>query len=149
MASSHGHFTSQSHTSPSLKGRAGVPFIAQQLRNLTRIDEDAGLIPASLGRLRIQRYHELWCRSQTQLRSRVAAAVVRLTAVAPVQPLAWELPYATYRCSPKNQKKKKKKERKKERKQKERIVKKKKKKKKKAKKAGGLIGEPARGYHKD
>ena len=38
--------------------------------------------------LRIQICCELWCSSQTQLRSCVAVAV------APIQPLAWELPYA-------------------------------------------------------
>ena len=39
--------------------------------------------------------HELWCRLQTWLGSPVAVAVVyRLAAVAPIQPLTWELPYA-------------------------------------------------------
>ena len=37
---------------------------------------------ASLSELRIQRCHELWCRSQMRLGSRVSMAV------------AWELPYA-------------------------------------------------------
>ena len=41
---------------------------------------------ASLSGLRIQRCHELWCRSQTQLGSRTAVAVAR------IRPLAWELP---------------------------------------------------------
>ena len=35
---------------------------------------------------------ELGCRSQTQLRSPIA--VVRLAAIAPIRPLAWEFPYA-------------------------------------------------------
>ena len=47
---------------------------------------------ASLSGLGIQRCHELWCRSQMWwLGSRVAVAVA---AVASIQPLAWELPYA-------------------------------------------------------
>ena len=49
---------------------------------------------ASLSGLRIQRCHELWCRSQTRLGSHVAVAVARLVATAPIQPLAWEPPYA-------------------------------------------------------
>ena len=31
--------------SPSIKMGLGVPFVAQKLRNLTRIHEDVGLIP--------------------------------------------------------------------------------------------------------
>ena len=45
--------------------------------------------------LRIWCCHELRCRSQEQLGSGVAVAVVRLADVAPIQPLAWEPPYAT------------------------------------------------------
>ena len=48
---------------------------------------------ASLSRLRICRCHELWCRSRTSLRSRVAVAVVQ-AATAPIRPLACEPPYA-------------------------------------------------------
>ena len=48
---------------------------------------------ASLSGLRIQRCHELWCRSKTWLRSRAAVAMVyRLAAVALIWPLDWELP---------------------------------------------------------
>jgi len=44
---------------------------------------------ASLSGLRIQRCRELWCRSG------IAVAVVyRLAAIAPIRPLAWELPHA-------------------------------------------------------
>ena len=43
--------------------------------------------PNSLSGLRISCCLELWCRSQTPLRSYIAVAVV--------PPLAWELPYAT------------------------------------------------------
>ena len=44
---------------------------------------------ASLSGSRIQHCRELWCRSQIWPRSHVAVAV------APMQPLAWELPCAT------------------------------------------------------
>ena len=43
---------------------------------------------ALLSGLRIRHCHELWCRSQMQLRSHVAVAV------ALIQPLAWEPPCA-------------------------------------------------------
>ena len=45
-----------------------------------------------LSGLRIWRCHELWCRSQTQLTSGVAVAVV---ADFLIGPLAWEPPYAS------------------------------------------------------
>ena len=38
----------------------------------------------SLSGLRIQRWHELWCSLQTQLASRVAVAVYRPAAIAPI-----------------------------------------------------------------
>ena len=40
------------------------------------IHEDTGSILALLNGLRIQRFHELWCRSQTQPGSLIAVAVV-------------------------------------------------------------------------
>ena len=48
---------------------------------------------ALLSGLRIWHCCELWCRSQTRLGSRVAVALAKATA--PIQPLAWEPPYAT------------------------------------------------------
>ena len=52
----------------------GVPVVAQQLPNPTRIQEDVGSIPG-LGELRIKGCCELWCRSQTGLRSGLAVAM--------------------------------------------------------------------------
>ena len=43
----------------SLEKRTRVPVVAQQVKNLTCIHEDAGSIPASLSELRIQRCSEL------------------------------------------------------------------------------------------
>ena len=63
---------------------------------------------ASLSELRIWHCCELQCRWQTQLRAQVAVAVWRrLTAAAPIWPLAGKLPWG---CSPKKTKKKKKQE---------------------------------------
>ena len=51
--------------------------MAQWLMNPTRNHEVEGSMLASLGGLRIQHCHELWCRSQIQLRSQVAVALVQ------------------------------------------------------------------------
>ena len=50
---------------------------------------------ASLTELSIRHCHKLWHRSQRQLRSGIAMAVSVAEAAALIQPLAWELPYAT------------------------------------------------------
>ena len=77
------------------KAISGVPIVAQQVKNLTSIHEDAGLIPGltqwvmdlvatSCGvgwRFGLDWY---W----------VAAAVPQAGSYTPIQPLAWELPYA-------------------------------------------------------
>ena len=47
----------------------------EPVQNLNKIQEDAGLIPASLGGLRIWHCYEL-CKSQMWLRSGIAIAVV-------------------------------------------------------------------------
>ena len=49
--------------------------MTQRLTNPTRIHEDVGSIPGLAYWLGIQCCSELWCRSQTQLRSGVAVAV--------------------------------------------------------------------------
>ena len=50
--------------------------MAQQAKNSASIHVDIVRSLASLSGLRIPRCQELWCRSQMQLGSRVAAAVV-------------------------------------------------------------------------
>ena len=53
---------------------------------------------------------ELWCRSQMQLGSHIAVAVVRQAAAAPIQPLARDLTYATSAALKKQNKTKQKKQ---------------------------------------
>ena len=63
---------------------------------------------ASLSGLRIWCGCELWCRSQTKLRSYMAVAEAQGGAAAAlIRPLAWELPYAKFRYGPKKKKKRK------------------------------------------
>ena len=59
----------------------GVLTVAQRVKNLILIHEDAGSIPHLLGVLRIWQCCELWCRCSC--------------AVALIRPLAWECPYVT------------------------------------------------------
>ena len=66
------------------KQKQGVPVVAQWLMNPTRNHEVVGLIPG----------HAQWCRSKTRLGSRVTVALHRPVAIAPIRPLAWELPCA-------------------------------------------------------
>ena len=61
---------------------------------------------ALLSGLMIQRCHELRCGSQMQLGSCVAVALA--TPTAPIQPLAWEPPYAIGSALEKDKKTKKK-----------------------------------------
>ena len=75
--------------------------MAQWLKNPTSIHEVVGLILALLGGLRIRCCRKLWCRLKARLGSGVAVAV---SAIAPIQPLAWEIP--CHWCSPKKTQKK-------------------------------------------
>ena len=54
----------------------GVPVVAQWLLNPTRNHEVVSSVPGLLSGLRIQRVHELWCRSQMRVGSCVAVSVV-------------------------------------------------------------------------
>ena len=63
---------------------------------------------ASLSGLEIWLCCELWCRSQMWLRSSIAALWYRPAVLAPIRPLAWQLPYATDVALKKKKKKKKK-----------------------------------------
>ena len=65
---------------------------------------------ASLSGLRIWHCHELWCRSQMRLGSELLWLWRRPGATVLVQPLVWELPYATgvaIKRKPKKKKEKK------------------------------------------
>ena len=57
------------------KAPSGVPVLAQRKR-MTSTHEDVGSIPGlPLSGLRLWHCHELWCRSQTRLRSGIAVPV--------------------------------------------------------------------------
>ena len=71
-----------------------VPFVVQQLTNLTRIHEDAVWSQASLSGLRIQHCHKLWHRSQMQLDLVLLWLWHGPASAAPIWPLAWEFSYA-------------------------------------------------------
>ena len=68
--------------------------MAQQLMNLTNINEDTVRSLASLSGLRIQSCREFQCRSQTRLGQCVALAVVQAGSCNSDSILAWEAPCA-------------------------------------------------------
>ena len=57
----------------------GVPVVAQQVKNPTSIQEDAGSVPGLASGLMIPRCCELWWRLQMRLRSHVAVAGVQVS----------------------------------------------------------------------
>ena len=87
--------------------------MAQREVNLTSNHEDAGLIPGLVQQVKIWRCHELWYRSQTQLRPCLLWLWRRPAATAPIGPLDWEPPYAVGAARKSKRKKKKKKKKRK------------------------------------
>ena len=73
--------------------------------NLTGINEDVGSILGLTQWLRIQRCHELWCRSQMRLGSHVAVAVVLAGTCSSDSTPSWR-PSTDRGCSPKKTDKK-------------------------------------------
>ena len=79
---------------PSKERANRVPAVAQRVKNPTLSRRIWVQSLASLSGLRIQRCHELQCRSQMRLQSGIAVAVVQNKATALIRSLAWEPPYA-------------------------------------------------------
>ena len=88
-------FTRRRVSQSRLKERQGV-LVAQwkRIRLVSMMMQVQSL--ASIGGLRIRCCHKLWCRSKTGGSDpELLWLWCRLVATAPIQPLAWEPPYAT------------------------------------------------------
>ena len=73
----------------------GVPsWLSAQKIQLESMRMKVGSLD-SLSRLKTQCCHVLWCRSQTQLRPRIALAVAQASSCSPNSTPALELPYAS------------------------------------------------------
>ena len=72
----------------------GVPVVAQLVKNPTNIHEDVGLIPGLVPWVKDLALLQAAARSQMQLRSRVAMAMMKACSCSSdLKPLAYELPY--------------------------------------------------------
>ena len=96
-----------------LRKQWGIPVMAQQKWIWLASMRMQFWSLASLSELRIWCCHELWCMSQNAAWVLYCWLWCKPAAVAPIQPLAWELPNAPKKQKAKNKKQKNKKQKKK------------------------------------
>ena len=82
------------HLGCSRKLSGGVPLVVQQKQIQLGTMRLRVRSLVSISGLRIRHYHELWCRSQTQLRSGVAVAVMKASSYSS----DWTPSLGTYPC---------------------------------------------------